>query len=84
MVLGAQQRIVLPPEVDRDTALAVQQRLSMHGEEATPRKSMLFISQSQIMCFSLSVACFLAGLSSVVVSPLAQSLHWGPETKVAL
>ena len=82
IVLGAQQTIVLPSEVDRDTALGVQQRLRVHGKEDTPRKNMLFISQSPIMCFSLSVACFLAGLSSVVVSPLAQSPLWGPEAKV--
>ena len=81
LVVGAQQTVVLPSNVDVDTASAVQQRLQMDGK-ARPRRDMLFISQSPIMCFSLSVACFLGGLTSVVISPLSKSPQWGPEAKV--
>ena len=82
IVVGAQQIVVLPPDVDLNTASAVQQRLKIDGK-ARPRRDMLFMSQSPIMCFSLSVTCFLGGLSSVIISPLAQSPRWGPEAKVA-
>ena len=82
MVVGAQQTVVLPSDVDLDTDSAVQQRLKRDGK-ARPRRDMLFVSQSPIMCFSLSVTCFLGGLSSVIISPLTQSPQWGPEAKVA-
>lgn len=82
MVVGAQQTVVLPSDVDLNTASAVQQRLKTEGE-ARPRRDMLVISQSPIMCFSFLVTCFLWGLPSVVISPLAQSPQWGPEAKVS-
>lgn len=83
VVLGAQQTILIPAEVDEKTACRLRERLESDTKDM-PRQDMLFILQSPIMCLSLSVACFLAGLTSVVISPLARHPVWGMEAKVGL
>jgi hypothetical protein len=84
LVLGAQQSIALPSEADTDGACNIQQRLRSDGKATTPRQDMLFIQQSPLMCLSWAVFCFLAGLTSVVVSPLARHPVWGIEAKVRI
>ena len=50
-----------------------------------PRKAMLFIWQTPLMVFTYSVACFQAGLSSVVISPLAQEGgKWEDDAKTVI
>ncbi|KAL6716552.1 hypothetical protein ACLMJK_006119 [Lecanora helva] len=50
-----------------------------------PRLAMLFVWQMPLMLFAYSAACFFAGLSSVVISPLvAQGGKWGDEAKTVV
>jgi len=55
------------------------------GGDAQPKWLMLFVWQTPLMLFTYSVAAFLAGLSSVVVSPLVEVRGgWGPEAKTVV
>ena len=45
---------------------------------------MLFVWQAPLMCMSYSILCFLAGLSSVVISPLASRPMWNNDASVRL
>lgn len=52
------------------------------GEDAQPKRLTLFVWQTPLMLFTYSVADFLAGLSSVVMSPLVEiGGGWGVEAK---
>ena len=85
--------------IDEDSALTFQKYLRRrpHSNEANgdsdgegghgrkPRKYMLFVWQTPLMLFTYSVAFFLAGMSSVVLSPLvAQGVGWTDEAKTVV
>ena len=53
---------------------------SMHTSE--PSNSALFAWQLPIMLLGYTVVAFLAGLCSVVLSPLARNPGWNDEAKV--
>lgn len=47
-----------------------------------PRKFFMFVMQAPTMVLGYATDAFLAGLISVVVSPLARKGLWGNEAKV--
>jgi len=47
-----------------------------------PSSTMMFAWQGPTMCLSYSLVAFMGGLMSVVFSPWAQNMMWGPEAKV--
>ena len=83
IILGAQQTIIMPEASDGIDPLIIKQRL-LASDSFTPRPNrlMLFVWQSPLMCISSSIMCFLAGLTSVVLSPLAQDPRWNEAAKV--
>lgn len=96
-MLGAQQTIAIPdlntePRISEARASDFQRRLQRTGkghlgakENALPKRVMLFVWQTPLMLFTYGVAAFLAGLSSVVVSPLVGvGGGWGVEAKTVV
>ena len=85
---GAQQTLVLPDQetLERVSAQEVERiKLSFtkHGRHSDqPSTSVLFAFQVPIMLLGYTVVCFLAGLCSVVLSPLTR--RWNDEAKVGL
>ena len=87
--LGAQQTLVLP-EADSIDVLAPdkvesmkQSFMSRGGLNPRPSILMLFIWQAPITLLGCAVFSFLAGLCSVVLSPLARKPSWNEEAKVS-
>jgi hypothetical protein len=73
--------MILPD--DSIDPMKIKSRL-MTGDPLQPRPNgiMLVVWQSPLMCLTYSIICFLGGLSSVVISPLAKQPQWNDETKV--
>jgi hypothetical protein len=87
--LGAQQTLVLP-DADSIDALApdkiesMKQSFMSKGDlNPQPSRLMLFVWQAPIMLLGCAVFSFLAGLCSVVLSPLARNRSWNEEAKVS-
>lgn len=93
VVNGSQQILVLPGEKrirsqtdiqqEEDAAKVVQDRIKGHDPGAL-KNLYVYALQSPIMLLTLSVATFLAGLFSVVFSPLARNLAWDDHAKIAV
>lgn len=60
------------------------QELQINKRHERPSHLVLFALQAPIMCLTYSIVFFLAGLASVVLSPLAQNPGWNPEAKVSV
>lgn len=83
IVLGAQQTMVLPDMQDDIDSINIRNRLmAANTPQPRPSRIMLFVWQSPLMCLTYSIICFLAGLSSVVISPLVRQPSWNDEAKV--
>ena len=85
IIVGAQQAMFMPDTVDTEAAQEFRRRhIANNGSEKRPepRQIMLFVWQAPLMCLSYSIVFFLAGLTSVVLSPLAQRPGWNAEAKV--
>ena len=91
-VVNGSQQILLLPETkaggyysdrDEDEARSIQDRLRKDGAYEVKRR-WLFALQAPMMLLTLSVMTFLAGLCSVIFSPLAHHLAWNSEAKVSL
>jgi hypothetical protein len=87
--LGAQQTLVLP-DADSIDVLAPdkiesmkQSFMSRGNLNPRPSRLMLFVWQAPIMLLGCAVFSFLAGLCSVVLSPLARKPSWNEEAKVS-
>ena len=52
-------------------------------EQQQPSHMVLFALQAPLMCLTYSIVFFLAGLASVVLSPLAVSPGWNAQAKVS-
>lgn len=84
VVLGAQQTLELPEASGTIDALTFKRRLTArHSNPPTPSRIMLFALQAPFMCMTYSIALFLAGLTSVVLSPLARQPMWDDDAKVS-
>ena len=89
-MLEAQQNVALSDESELglDDAAALKKKLtgakSSTGDSYLPNYGLVFAIQCPSMLFVLSVATFLAGLWSVVFSPLALKRAWGDDAKVRL
>lgn len=88
VLLGAQQTLVLP-EVDAvqlwDRSQLDNAKKSLAGVDQSDRHvsgAALFAWQSHIMLLAYSIVSYVAGLFSVVLSPLAQRPVWGNDAKV--
>lgn len=93
VVNGSQQILVLPGEKstrsqtdieqEKRAANVVKCRIKGHRPDGL-NNSYVYALQSPIMLLTFSVATFLAGLFSVIFSPLAHSLTWDSQAKIAL
>lgn len=91
MVNGSQQILLLPEtkaegnysEQDEDEAGRIRDKLRKDGAHEVKGR-WLFALQAPIMLLTFSVMTFLAGLCSVVFSPLAHHLTWDSEAKASL
>ena len=95
MVNGSQQILLLPEtkaegnysEQDEDEAGRIRDKLrkdEAHDGAYEVKGRWLFALQAPIMLLTFSVMTFLAGLCSVVFSPLAHHLTWDSEAKASL
>ena len=99
MVNGSQQILLLPEtkaegnysEQDEDEAGRIRDKLRKDGAydgaydgACEVKGRWLFALQAPIMLLTFSVMTFLAGLCSVVFSPLAHHLTWDSEAKASL
>jgi hypothetical protein len=87
--LGAHHTLVLP-EADSidvlspDKIESMKQSFMSRGDlNPRPSRLMLFVWQAPCMFLGCAVFSFLAGLCSVVLSPLARKLSWNEEAKVS-
>lgn len=62
----------------------VVKRLTTTKHDDRPNPILVFALQTPIMLLTLSVMCFLTGLSTIVFAPLAKKGGWGDEAKIAL
>ena len=90
ILTGAQQCLVLP-DAETLASLTLEEvesmRLSFTGRAKPldkPGVCTLFAWQIPMMLLSYAVICFLAGLCSVVLSPLARNPHWSGDAKVSV
>ena len=88
---GAQQRLVFPAEdtVMEDStdptdiaALLTGDEGAGYGNHSIYNPKLDFALQTPLLLLWFAVATFLAGLFSVVFSPLGSSLEWGDDAKV--
>ena len=91
-VVNGSQQILLLPETraegcysdrDEDEARSIRDRLRKDEANEVTRR-WVFALQAPMMLLTLSVISFLAGLCSVIFSPLAHHLTWNSEAKVSL
>ncbi|KAK3059338.1 hypothetical protein LTS18_011100, partial [Coniosporium uncinatum] len=85
VVLGSQHSMLLPDmttQIDKDWK-AIRESMTVGNADGTRRPSSItmFAWQGPTMCLSYSLVAFMAGLMSVVFSPWAQNMVWGPEAK---
>ena len=69
------------PEQDWELAGKIRDRMRKNGK-AEVKGRWLFALQAPTMLLMLSVMTFLAGLGSVILSPLAHHLAWNNDAKV--
>jgi len=86
VVLGSQHNMLLPDmttQIDKDWK-AIRESMTVGNQDGTrrPSSTMMFAWQGPTMCLSYSLVAFMGGLMSVVFSPWAQNMVWGPEAKV--
>ena len=88
-IVGANGSVVWSPRADahqrQQGAAAIQKRLTKQADgrgAVELRARFVFMLQAPIMMLMFSVMTFLAGLCSVVYSPLAQNLQWNDDAKV--
>ena len=60
------------------------QELQINRRGERPSHMVLFALQAPIMCLTYSIVFFLAGLASVVLSPVAKNPEWNSEAKVSV
>lgn len=83
VVTGQQQQMVLPREEPGKDFEPSDTDLDKFTETIRNGGSeVVFALQTPLMLFSLAAASFLAGLFSVVFSPLGSNLEWGNDAKV--
>ena len=92
VISGSQQLLVLPREQqgiisqtdierDKDLARLVQRKIKGRSRDGL-NNLYVYALQTPIMLLTFSVMTFLAGLCSVVFSPLARNPAWTSEAKV--
>ncbi len=59
------------------------QRVQKSSGRGTLRAKYIFALQAPIMLLTFSVLAFLAGMCSIIFSPLAQQLEWNSDAKVS-
>lgn len=92
VVSGSQQTLLLPREKDarsqddidneRKRALWIQEKVR-GSDPAGISDRYVYALQAPIMLLMFAVMTFLAGLCSVVFSPLARNLGWNGDAKVS-
>ena len=84
IVLGAQQTMVLSDACQNPNNVSKVRKNLMRGSarRERPGRTVLFALQAPLMCLAYSIVLFLAGLTSIVLSPLAQNPGWNAEAKV--
>jgi len=91
IINGSQQILVLPRErndssqddLEHDIKLATSIREKIRVCPTDALKNLyVYALQTPIMLLTFSVTKFLAELSSVIFSPLAQTIAWGDDAKV--
>lgn len=92
IIPGAQQTMLMPdfsPSLSNVSAirkkLASGQDIETDRDRVIPRRPsrlVLFALQAPLMCLAYSILLFLAGLTSVVLSPLSHNPGWNAEAKV--
>jgi len=91
IVNGSQQILVLSRErndssqddLEHDIKLVILIREKIRVCPIDALKNLyVYALQTPIMLLTFSVTTFLAGLSSVIFSPLAQTIAWGDDAKV--
>jgi hypothetical protein len=95
IISGSQQLWILPKPIhgdfvdDREKRLRVEslgnlvRRLQRRSDGAGLKTKYIFALQAPIMLLTFSAMTFLAGVCSVVYSPLAKRLAWNDESKVS-
>ena len=69
----------------RQDAIKIRNRLMKvtdDGRSVKLRTSFIFMLQAPIMLLTFSVMTFLAGLCSVIFSPIGKDLRWDDDAKV--
>ena len=88
IVLGAQQVLITSgwKDLSLESTIEIKKLLTAKrvskGRPQTPRKFFMFVSQAPMMVLGYAINLFLAGLISVVISPLASKGVWESEAKV--
>lgn len=84
MLWNAEDDSTSDMEYTSSDALRVRNRLikvTDNGRSVKPRTRFIFMLQAPIMLLTFSVMTYLAGLCSVVFSPLGMDLHWDSNAK---
>ena len=84
MLWNAEDDSTSDMESTSSDALKVRNRLikvTDNGRSVKPRTRLIFMLQAPIMLLTFSVMTFLAGLCSVVFSPLGMDLRWDSNAK---
>ena len=69
------------------SSLMIKKRLMISDSsnvEPRPKRLMLFAWQAPLMSLSYAIICFLAGMTAVVIGPLAAEPKWGDDAKVGV
>ena len=73
------EHITLAKALEVRRCLTTETRASQRD---TPDKGFMFVRQARLLCHGIGTTLFLAGLVSVVISPLAIRPVWGHDAKV--
>lgn len=84
LLLPGEKGEPLQHDSEQDTELAekIRDKMRKNGT-AEVKRCWLFALQAPIMLLMLSVMTFLAGLCSVIFSPLAHDLAWNANAKMS-